>query len=275
MKTNRWTLIMIAAAVSCIVGCQKKGAASLEQEALTDSIVVLQEEARMGDSTAYLRLAALWLQDENVERGTLQALAMASQAEEWGAVASWYDWALSMPKYLAVHHVAEVLQDVSYHRFAEARAKSKRLTNMGLHPDWIETMIAMEKNQKEKAVSMSQQMIADGSLMGRTLYCLVTEDKDSLLSLAEELPIIYVFLAEKAHREEHGKDPDEISENVPRYYLKADSNACLNREGARILLGYYQHLLFHDSLAVSPEELRRMEGLAKKGAPTERAEEEA
>lgn len=266
---------MIAAAVSCIVGCQKKGAASLEQEALTDSIVVLQEEARMGDSTAYLRLAALWMQDEDVERGTLHALAMASQAEEWGAVESWYAWVLSMPKYLPVHHAAEVLQDIAYHRYAEARTKSKRLINVGFHPGWIETMIAMEQNQKEKAVSMSKQMIEDGSLMGRTLYCLVTEDKDSLLSLAEEMPIIYVFLAEKAHREEHGKDPDEISENVPRYYLKADSNACLNREGARILLGYYQHLLFHDSLAVSPEELRRMEGLAKKGAPTERAEEEA
>ena len=93
------------------------------------------------------------------------------------------------------------------------------------------------------------------------------------MSLAEEMPIIYVFLAEKAHREEHGQDPDEISENVPRYYLKADAKACLNREGARILLGYYQHLLFHDSLAVSPEELQRIEGLAMKGAPTESLEE--
>ena len=269
MKTNCRTLILIAAAVANIIGCQKKGTTSLEQEALMDSIAVYQEEARQGDNKAYLKLAVLWMQDEDIERGTLQALSMASLAEEWGAVESWYAWALSMPKYLPVHHVTEVLQDVAYHRYAEARANSKRLINKGFHPDWVETMIALEKNQKEKAVSMSQQMIADGSLMGRVMYCLVTEEKDSLLSLAEELPIIYVLLAEKAHHEEHGEDPDEISENVPRYYLKADTNACLNREGARLLLGYYQHLLLHDPGAVSAEELARMKGLAMKGSPNE------
>ena len=74
-----------------------------------------------------------------------------------------------------------------------------------------------------------------------------------------------VFHADKAYHEEHGKDPDEVSENVPRYYLKADANACLNKEGARMLLGYYQHLLLHDSLAVSQEELLRMERLVKEG----------
>lgn len=238
-----------------------------------DSIAVYQEEARLGDSTAYLRMAELWMQDEDVERGTLQALAMASQAEEWGAIESWYAWGLSVPKILPVHHVTEVLQDVAYHRYAEAQEKSKRLINAGFHPDWIETTIAIERNQKEKAISLSKQMIEDGSLMGRVLYCLVTEEKDSLLALAEELPIIYVYLADKAYHEEHGRDPDEVSEDVPLYYLKADENACLNKEGARMLLAYYQHLLYHDSLSVSPKELLRMEKQAMKGGDTERIED--
>lgn len=265
MKTNSWFLVVIMVALAVISGCQKKGLASLEQGALMDSIAVYQEEARMGDSTAYLKLAELWMQDENVERGTLHALMMACQAEEWGAIESWYVWGLSVPTILPVHHVTEVLQDVAYHRYAEAQEKSKRLINVGFHPDWIETMIAIEQNQKEKAVSMSKRMIEDGSLIGRVLYCLVTEEKDSLLALAEELPVIYVHLADKAYHEEHGKDPDEVSENVPRYYLKADQNACLNKEGARMLLAYYQHLLLHDSLAVSQEELLRMERLVKEG----------
>ena len=121
MKTNSWFLVVIMVALAVISGCQKKGLASLEQGALMDSIAVYQEEARMGDSTAYLKLAELWMQDENVERGTLHALMMACQAEEWGAIESWYVWGLSVPTILPVHHVTEVLQDVAYHRYAEAQ----------------------------------------------------------------------------------------------------------------------------------------------------------
>ena len=264
MKRKELTTLLIAVVIVFICGCRQNSSHHTEWDALTDSLAVYREQARMGDSTAYLRMAELCLQDENVERGTLWALFWATQAEEWGAVESWHTWGLSMPKYLPVHHLTEVLQDLAYHHFDDARAKGKRLNNMGFHPDWVETAIAMECDGKEKAVSMCRQMIDDGSLIGRMMYCLLTNDRDSMLAVVDELPMFYVSLAEQARYNEHGKDPDEVSENVPKYYLKADEKACLNREGARTLLAYYDYLLYKDSLAVSPEEYARMKRLVIK-----------
>lgn len=260
MKQNTFVTAFTVMAITVMGGCQQNRRHS-DPEEMLDSITAYQERARMGDSTAYLRMAELWLQDEDVERGTLWALFMASQAEEWGAVESWVKWGLSMPKYLPAHHVTEVLQDVAYHHFEDARAKGKRLNNTGFHPDWIETVIAMDCGEKERAVFLCKRMIDAGSLMGRVLYCLLTNDRDSMMAVADELPMFYISLAEKARCEEHGNDPDELSENVPKYYLKADEHACLNREGARTLLAYYEHLMYKDSLAVSPEEYARMKRL--------------
>lgn len=260
MKQKIFVTVFTVMAITVICGCQQNRQQS-DQKEMMDSIAVYREKARMGDSTAYLTMAELWLRDENVERGTFWALIMASQAEEWGAIESWADWALSLPKYLPVHHVTEVLRDVAVHRFDDARAKGKRLQNEGFHPGWIEAVIAMERHEKEKAASLCKQMTEDGSLLGRLLYGLSTNDKDSMLAVVDELPMLYIQLAEKARYEEHGKDPDELSENVPKYYLKADEYACLNREGARLLLSYYEYLLCHDSLAVSPEEFARIKRL--------------
>lgn len=261
MSRKELPTLLIAVIIVYVCGCSQNTLHHIGRDALTDSLAVYREQARMGDSTAYLRMAELWLQDENVERGTLWALSMAAQAEEWEAIESWREWGLSMPKYLPVHHVTEVLTDIAYHRFDEARAKSKRLSNSGFHPDWIEAVIALENHKEEDAKAISQRMIDDGCLMGRVLYCLLTNDRDSMMAVADELPMFYISLAEKARCEEHGNDPDELSENVPKYYLKADEHACLNREGARTLLAYYEHLMYKDSLAVSPEEYARMKRL--------------
>ena len=264
MKARVWPVLMIAVALATMNSCWGKRQQKLEQNALMDSIALYRELARMGDSTAYVKMAELWLQDENVERGTLWALSMAAQAEEWEAIESWREWGLSMPKYLPVHHMTEVLTDIAYHRFDEARAKSKRLSNSGFHPDWIEAVIALENHKEEDAKAISQRMIDDGCLMGRLLYCLVTNDVDSILALSEVFPVLYIDLAERARYSEHGKDSDEVSENVPKYYLKADENGCLDKQGARMLLAYYNHLLHKDSLAVAPEEYARMKRLAIK-----------
>lgn len=263
MSRRKLITIVTAVFIVFVCGCHQNTYHQLGREALKDSIMAYQDRARMGDSTAYLRMAELWLQDEDVERGTLWALFMASQAEEWGAVESWVKWGLSMPKYLVVHHVTEVLQDVAYHHFDDARAKGKRLNNTGFNPDWIETVIAMDCGEKGRAVSLCKRMIDDGSLMGRVLYCLLTNDKDSMMAVADELPMFYISLAEKARCEEQGNDPDELSENVPKYYLKADEHACLNRDRARTLRAYYEHLMYTDSLAVSSEEYARMKRLSE------------
>lgn len=263
MRSKELITIMIAVIAIFVCGCSQTISHHLERSTLMDSITVYQERARMGDSTAYVKMAELWQQDKNVERGTLWALSMAAQAEDWEAIKSWREWGMSMPKYSPVHHVTEVLTDIAYHRFDEARAKSKRLSNSGFHPDWIDAVIALENHKNEDATTICQRMIDDGSLMGRLLYCLVTNDVDSIRALSEEFPILYIDLAERARYSEHGKDSDEVSENVPKYYLKADEYACLNREGARALLAYYEHLLYRDSLAVSAEEYARMARLSR------------
>lgn len=264
MSRKELPTLLIAVIIVYVCGCSQNTLHHIGRDALTDSLAVYREQARMGDSTVYLRMAELCLQDENVERGTLWALSMAAQAEEWEAIESWREWGLSMPKYLPVHHVTEVLTDIAYHRFDEARAKSKRLSNSGFHPDWIDAVIALENHKNEDATTICQRMIDDGSLMGRLLYCLVTNDVDSILALSEVFPVLYIDLAERARYSEHGKDSDEVSENVPKYYLKADENGCLDKQGARMLLAYYNHLLHKDSLAVAPEEYARMKRLAIK-----------
>lgn len=258
-KQLLWLTIIAVVLLTGSSGCQqrKNGSKdSLVEEALPDSFLIYREQVQAGDMTAYLKLADLWMQEDNIENGTLWALIMASMAEEWGVVKSWESWGLSKPEDTPVHLVTEVFTDVADHRFDDALSKNRKLINMGFHRDLVKTLVAIEKKERYKTLRLSQQMAKDGSLVGRLLYCIFSDDKEATLDLADEVPILYLTLAEEALNE--GKDPDEVDERVPLYYKKADEYGFLNREGADYLLHYYEYLERKDSCSVPQEELDRL-----------------
>ena len=172
--------------VVSLCGCRQQ---RTDDENWLDVLATYQQRGQQGDCKAYLEGAEYCLTVSDVECGTIMAGAMAYLAEYCGAIGSWKEWAMGQPKNSPVHIMVTAMEDLSVERYDDAMKKGELLAQMGFHKDLAQLAISVDKD-KSTALALSQQMMQDGSLIGRLLYCAVSDDVHEIVAVAEEYPVI-------------------------------------------------------------------------------------
>ena len=205
----------------------------------------LIEQARWGDGQAFLKLADCYRDGKGVEKDFVGMLSMVAQADEFGGIRQMEDYLKEMPEGSDFRIIFEAVEKYENKQVEDARMMSEQLISKGV-PDgyFVQGFIAIESGDTLGGLRMMEQAASMGSNLGNLMLCIPEfqggkkPDVARLAELAERMPIINIILA----RHYWGDDNENIYDEqmAAHYYLKADEHACLDRRGARWLLGYHE-----------------------------------
>ena len=204
----------------------------------------LVEQARWGDGQAFLKLADCYRDGKGVEKDFVGMLSMIAQAEEFGGIRRMEDYLKEMPEGSDFRMTFEAIEKFENKQVEEAKMMSEQLISKGV-PDgyFVQGFMAIESGDTLGGLRMMEHASSQGSNLGSLMLCIpeFREDKKpdvtKLNELAEKNPIVNLLLA----KHYLGHDDEDIYDEqlAAHYYLKADEHACLDKHGARWLLGYH------------------------------------
>ena len=205
----------------------------------------LIERARWGDEQAFLKLADCYRDGKGVEKDFVGMLSMVAQADEFGGVRRMEDYLKEMPEGSDYRMIFEAIEKFEDKQVEEAKMMSEQLISKGV-PDgyFVQGVMAIESGDTLGGLRMMEQAASLGSNLGNLMLCIPefqkgkTPDVGKLTELAEKMPILNIILARHYWGHDDNNTFDE--QMAAHYYLKADEHACLDRRGARWLLGYHE-----------------------------------
>lgn len=205
----------------------------------------LVEQARLGDGQAFLKLADCYRDGKGVEKDFFGMLSMVAQAEEFGGIRKMEDYMKKMPESSAYRMTFEAVEKLMNEQVEEAKMMSEQLISKGV-PDgyFVQGLITIESGDTLGGLRMMELVASQGSNLGDLMLCIPAfhrgkaPDTVKLTELAEKMPMVNIILAELYLGNNDVNMYDDRM--AAHYYLKADEHACLNRRGARWLLGYYE-----------------------------------
>lgn len=211
----------------------------------TNEFSALMEQARWGDGQAFLKLADCYRDGKGVEKNFVGMLSMVAQANEFGGIRRMEDYLKEMPEGSDFRMIFEAIEKVENEQVEEAKIMSEQLISRGV-PDgyFVRGFMAVESGDTLGGLRMMEYAASQGSNLGNLMLCISEfrggkiPDITKSIELAEKMPIINIMLA----RHYWGHDDENIFDEqmAAHYYLKADEHACLDRCGARWLLGYHE-----------------------------------
>ena len=247
MKKILFVLVtMVMSLVSCtdqqFVDELAEGKAELST---TNEFSALVEQARWGDGQAFLKLADCYRDGKGVEKDFVGMLSMVAQADEFGGVRRMEDYLKEMPEGSDYRMIFEAIEKFEDKQVEEAKMMSEQLISKGV-PDgyFVQGFMAIERGDTLGGLRLMEQAASQGSNLGNLMLCIPefqngkNPDVAKLSELAEEMPFINIILARHYWGHDDNNTFDE--QKAAHYYLKADEHACLDRRGARWLLGYYE-----------------------------------
>lgn len=211
----------------------------------TNEISALVEQARWGDGQAFLKLADCYRDGKGVEKDFVGMLSMVAQADEFGGIRRMEDYLEEMPEGSDFRMIFEAIEKVEDKQVEEAKMMSEQLISKGV-PDgyFVQGFMAIESGDTLSGLRLMEQAASQGSNLGNLMSCIPefqggkNPDVAKLAKLAEKMPIINIILARHYWGHDDNNTFDE--QMAAHYYLKADEHACLDRRGARWLLGYHE-----------------------------------
>lgn len=205
----------------------------------------LVEKARLGDGRAFLKLADCYRDGKGVEKDFFGMLMMVAQAEEFDGIRRMEDYMKKLPESSDFRMTFETVERLVNEQVEEAKMMSEQLISKGV-PDgyFVQGLMAIESGDTLGGLRLMEQAASQGSNLGNLMLCIPAfhrgkaPDTAKLTELAEKMPIVNIILAELYLG---NNDVDMYDDQMAAYYyLKADEHACLNRRGARWLLGHYE-----------------------------------
>ena len=247
MKKNLFVLVtMVMSLVSCTD--QQFVDETLVNKALlpTESeFSALIEQARWGDGQAFLKLADCYRDGTGVEKDFVGMLSMAAQADEFGGVRRMEDYLKEMPEGSDYRMIFEAIEKFEDKQVEEAKMMSEQLISKGVPDGYlVQGVMAIESGDTLGGLRMMELAASQGSNLGNLMLCIPefqkgkNPDVAKLTELAEKMPILNIILAR--HNWGHDDNNTFDEQMAAHYYLKADEHACLDRRGARWLLGYHE-----------------------------------
>lgn len=259
MKQAIQRILLLLLCVIC--GGSAKGQSQLSEAELQDSIAVYIEKVRQGDNEAYLRLALFHaLCDSNEERGLMNGFTLAALAEQRGHIRSTMLWAKELPPETLGKFIYGLLIKIDKKEYDSVLQYADTLEQHGVPGELLKAAVCLDKQDKDGTIAACRTAIGKGSLLGKFMLMVATDDTSALLEMAEQVPFFYNMLAREV-----GKDKEVLSreenEAVKEFYYKADKHGVLDTKGARWLVKYLEQQKAEYGIDTPQAEIERLRKL--------------
>lgn len=238
-----------------------KDAKSVETINDKNKIDTLVENARWGNSQAFLQLADCYRDGIGVKQDFLGMMCMVEQANALGAINSEKEYLSRLPEN-NVYKQCCSLMDMSGRELRERKDSILTVLNAMDCPDALaiygivsiecgdtiggfETIRKAADNGSGFAAILSTMQNGDGNLR---------PDKNKLEKIADKNPLVCKMLG-RIYRD-FEEDNDINKRQAALYYLEAEKHALLSKSEAMWLLSYYRN---GGDIQLSDEDVRRLE----------------
>lgn len=244
MKKNSILLIAGATMLTIVLGALTTVFTFANKVRWEDSVRIYRERAQWGDEEAYQKLAVCYHKGLGVEHGFLQTMWLLGFARVDGSENKVSKFFMDLPDddsdklmFLLVlafrDHRNDKIREIG-RRLALVDPLGKELTD-GLLAENDEKKIRHFRKAADKGHEMAQYvlyvMLADNSKNDRIYW---------LEELAKKSPVINNVIGQRMEEYMSLNQLGDSAELLAyEYYMRADENGCLNKDGARFLLRFY------------------------------------
>ena len=262
-KCLLFVVVLILASCSDQFNVENVTDAVLEPSADSD-VSALMEKARWGDGEAYVKLADCYRDGKGVKQDFINMLAMVSFADEYGGASRMEDYISSLPEESEYRLVFDAMEKFCGNKQEEGFAMAEKLIERDCAEGYtVKGIILSEQGNREEGKHLLERAAEKGSGFAELYLCIPdlktkqNTDIGRLTALAERMPLANASLAKIYTGKEN---PDLKNEQLAAYYyMKADENACLSKNGARWLLAYHRN---GGNLKLGEKDIERLELLA-------------
>lgn len=268
MKRILFVLVtMVMSLVSCTDQQLVDGTLASKAPQVTDNgIHNLIEQARWGDGQAFLKLADCYRDGRGVGRDFVGMLCMVAQAEEYGSIRRMEDYLQELPEGSDFRMIFDAIEMFDDKRVEEAKSISEQLLARGSSDGYtVQGLIAIENCDTLEGLRLLERAASEGSTFANLLLCFQVlqegkkPDVEKIQNMSGRMPYVNMFLA----RMYTGTDDERMRDVrlAAHYFLEADVNACLNKQGAKWLLDYHNRV---SKLPLSDRDIQRLQILVGK-----------
>lgn len=224
----------------------------------------LMEKAKWGDGQAYRKLADCYRDGKGVKRDFIGMLSMASLADDYRGINRMEDYLDSLPKDSEFKLLIDCVEKFEQKQTDEAQTLLEGLVANG-SPDGyaIKGISVLEHGDSLGAKRLFEFAAEKGSSLAELLLCIpdwrgaMKPSIEKLASLTDKIPWVNNVLAE-TYEGKRGYDMKD-DKMAAYYYLKADKQACLTKNGAKWLIDYIRN---DGDIHLSPSDVKRLQILA-------------
>ena len=206
----------------------------------SDSVQYYFEQARLGIGDAYVKMAQYYRDGTLGKPNLLNVMSMGFMAEEYMAIPNLDALFKDVPDSDATKIAFQALDMLNQVEDEDTlMTEANKLLTQGIPEGYvIKAVIAWKKGETDKAVTLCDKAIIDGSIIADVLKDIILGDTKygedfspkTLLKIADRFPMAYRLLGDY-----YAKIPNDSINDIPlamQYYLKASDHACLGRREA-------------------------------------------
>lgn len=227
-----------------------------------DQYSVLLEQARWGNSDAYLKLAELYHDGIGVKADFMGMMSMLAMADQYGASNKSIDsYLFALPETDNTKMIVEAFACLDRQNMHKTDSLTEILIANGSAEGYaLKGVIQIERGDTIGGKQTIQTSADMGSSFAKILLCAVPSpgenhkvlDIDMLKSLSPNIPLANKLLGDMYSGYEKGCIQDEHL--AAYFYSKADEQGCLGKRPARYLINYYER----NEINIEPKEMERL-----------------
>ena len=243
MRQCLYMFIVVALASCADQFVLEEGATEQPNMSPASEFQTLLEKAKWGDGPAYRKLADCYRDGNGVKRDFIGMLSMASLADDYRGINRMEEYLDSLPKDSEFKLLIDCVEKFEQKQTDEAQTLLEGLVANG-SPDGyaIKGISVLEHGDSLEAKRLFEFAAENGSNLAELLLCIpdwrgaMKPSVEKLAALADKIPWVCNILAE-TYTGKRGYDMKD-DEMAAYYYLKADKQACLTKNGAKWLIDY-------------------------------------
>lgn len=234
----------------------------MSEKSNTDQYSALLEQARWGNSDAYLKLAGFYHDGIGVKADFMGMMSMLAMADQYGASPKSTDsYLLSLPETDNTKLIIEAFASLDRKNTYKTDSLTEILIANGSAEGYaLKGILQIERGDTLGGKQTIQTSADMGSSFARLLLCAVptlgsknnTLDMDMLKDLSVSTPLASKLLGDYYSGYEKGYTEDEHL--AAYFYKKADEQGCLGKRPARYLINYYER----NGINIEPKEMERL-----------------
>ena len=227
-----------------------------------DQYSVLLEQARWGNSDAYLKLAEFYHDGIGVKADFMGMMSMLAMADQYGASNKSIDsYLIALPETDNTKMIVEAFASLDYKNMHKTDSITEILIANGSAEGYaLKGILQIERGDTLGGKQTIQTSADMGSSFAKILLCAVPLpgenhkdlDIDMLKSLSPNIPLANKLLGDMYSGYERGCIEDEHL--AAYFYKKADEQGCLGKRPARYLINYYER----NEINIEPKEMERL-----------------